>query len=44
MCLGVCFTSVLWGHPRESGKMELESVFVYGMGLSGFRWMKECVW
>lgn len=26
MCFGVCFASVFWGYPSESGKMELQRV------------------
>lgn len=40
MCFGVCFTSVLWGHASNSGKMNYRerTVLSHGMRLLGFRW------
>lgn len=37
VCIGVCFASVLWGYPSESGKMELQRVDCAEVG-----WVARC--
>lgn len=42
MCFGVYFSSVLWGHPNESGKMQLQRVDWAQLWDGAFRiWVDE---